>query len=151
MAGKGPAPKAPGTKARRNIDPIATTIIEDKGVTYGPELPADYAWHTQTLAWWETWRTAPTSQIFTSTDWDFLLDTALLHTQLWKGENVAAEIRLRVCKMGATPEDRQRLRLQLGTTNEPALAESKALNNSRKLRLLKSVGGNDGIKEITAV
>ncbi|TCO47311.1 hypothetical protein [Actinocrispum wychmicini] len=50
----------------------------------------------------------------TGTDWDFLLDTALLHAELWSGvASVAPELRLRVGKLGATPEDRQRLRMQI--------------------------------------
>ena len=135
----GPAPKPPGTKARRNVDPIPQTIVDVDGKTYGPSLPEEYAWHKQTLKWWETWRTSANAQTFTSTDWDFLLDTALLHTQMWQGENVAAELRLRVSKFGASPEDRLRLRLQIGSGVEPAKQEIKSLTNSRKLRLLKSV------------
>jgi hypothetical protein len=51
----------------------------------------------------------------TDTDWDFLLDTALLHARYWEGdEKVAAELRLRVAKFGATPEDRARLRMSVG-------------------------------------
>lgn len=141
---KGPAPKDPTQRRRRNIDPTPTTVIEIDGLTYGPELPEKYLWHEQTVAWWNTWRTCAGASNFTSTDWDFLLDTALLHTQMWNGENTAAEIRLRVCKMGATPEDRQRQRLVLGSKSEPTVPSTKALGGARKTRLLKVVGGLDG-------
>lgn len=73
-----------------------------------------------TLAWWETWRSSPQAQAFTETDWDFLVDTALLHARFWKGdEKVAGELRLRVAKFGATPEDRARLRMQIGDPSKP--------------------------------
>lgn len=145
---RGPAPKPPGQKARRNIDPIPTTVVQMDGLTYGPQLPEKYLWHEQTRIWWETWRKSPNAQTFTTTDWDFLLDTALIHTQFWNGENVAAELRLRCAKYGATPEDRLRLRLQIGNKAEPSVSESKPLSGSRKTRLLKVVGGTH---ESTAV
>jgi hypothetical protein len=63
------------------------------------------------VAWWETWRTSAQAAEFTSTDWDFLLDTALYHSKLWSGDiKAGTELRLRVAKFGATPEDRARLR-----------------------------------------
>jgi hypothetical protein len=59
------------------------------------------------------WADSPLSDDFTSTDWSELLDTARLHAAFWFGDNsVAAELRLRVAKFGATPEDRVRLRIQ---------------------------------------
>lgn len=42
------------------------------------------------------------------------MDTALLHAELWSGNGaVASELRLRVAKFGATPEDRARLRMSI--------------------------------------
>jgi hypothetical protein len=48
-------------------------------------------------------------------DWFFLLDTALMHHQMWSNGKweFAAEIRLRVAKFGATPEDRLRLKQEI--------------------------------------
>lgn len=87
-----------------------------------------------TLAWWETWRRSPQAATFTATDWDFLVDTALLHARFWAGdEKVAAELRLRVAKFGATPEDRARLRMQLGDPN--AEDEPKRTRESRYAHL----------------
>lgn len=101
-------------------------------------------WHPRTHAWWEAWRAAPQAKkMFTDPDWDFLLDTAVLHHAMWHlGETRhAAEIRLRVAKFGATYEDRQRLAM---TVDEPAQkytsASSKAGNvtniSDRKKRLV---------------
>lgn len=136
---RGAKRKPDDQRIRRNIDPIPTQYLEDVGETYGPALPEEYAWHPRTLIWWETWRSSPNAQTFTSTDWDFLLDTALIHTQFWNDKNVGAELRLRVSKFGATPEDRQHLRLQIGNKSEPTDVKPKTSSTSRKTKLLKLV------------
>lgn len=139
MAGRGPAPKDPAKRRRRNADPVPTTVVADDGSVHGPELPAGAEWPTQTRAWWETWRSSPQAQTFTDTDWSFLLDTALLHAELWSGNGaVAAELRLRVAKFGATPEDRARLRIQVG---DPDTKPAQAKRPSRYAHL-KAVGGS---------
>ena len=121
MAGRGPAPKDPEKRRRRNADEVPTTVLSDDEEVRGPELPGGIKWPMPTLAWWETWRTSPQASSFTQTDWDFLVDTALLHARFWEGDvKVAGELRLRVAKFGATPEDRARLRMQIG---EPEKAE----------------------------
>jgi hypothetical protein len=68
-----------------------------------------------TLLWWKTWRESAQAQTFTDTDWAFLIDTALMHHSMWdKGQwTLAAEVRLRAAKFGATPEDRARLKLKV--------------------------------------
>ena len=114
MAGRGPAPKDPAKRRRRNADPVPTTVVSADGQVRGPDLPTDIDWPERTRRWWETWRTSPQAKSLTETDWDFLLDTALLHARLWAGDGkVAGELRLRVAKFGATPEDRARLRMQI--------------------------------------
>ena len=77
--------------------------------------PDSFDWPAATREWWRTWRTSAQASKFTETDWLFLLDTAVLHAEFWLGDpSVAGELRLRVAKFGATPEDRARLRLQVG-------------------------------------
>lgn len=127
MAGNGPAPKDPSKRVRRNSDPSASTILRFEE-SEQPDLPdftvqvevdgelvsRKYAWPESTREWWAMWRDSPQAEHFGSTDWSFLLDTALLHAAVWgRGETKhAAELRLRVAKFGATPEDRARLRMQ---------------------------------------
>lgn len=84
-----------------------------------PLLPADVDWHIQTIAWWHKWRESALSKDFTSMDWDYLLDTAMVHTRFWNGDQkAAAELRLRVANFGQTPADRARLRIQVITADE---------------------------------
>ena len=104
MAGRGPTP--------RNSD--VDFELEADGKVRGPELPESYDWPAQTVTWWENWRTSAQSLRMKPTDWDFMLDTAMLHAELWSGNGaVAAELRLRVAKFGATLEDRQRLKMAI--------------------------------------
>lgn len=129
MAGRGPAPKDP-SKVRHRIPPkVPTTVVTSDDEVRGPDLPADMEWHPRTVAWWETWRRSPQAQTMIDTDWSFLLDTAFMHSAMWsKGAwTLAAEVRLRVAKYGATPEDRARLRVQVDSpAKKPAEASSPA-------------------------
>lgn len=77
-----------------------------------------FTWPTMTRRWWKMWGESPLSAEYTETDWSFLLDTAYLHALYWKGDfRQAAELRLRVAKFGATPEDRARLRIQFAVAD----------------------------------
>lgn len=127
MAGRGPAPKDPSKRVRRNADPSASTVLRFEEASQ-PDLPdftvqvevdgeltsQKFQWPAITREWWAMWRDSPQAEHFGSTDWAFLLDTALLHAAVWgRGETRhAAELRLRVSKFGSTPEDRARLRMQ---------------------------------------
>jgi hypothetical protein len=119
----------------------------------GPELPDGVLgvntktgelteWHPMTRAWWQTWRESAQASTFTDTDWAFLVDTALMHHSMWdKGQwTLAAEVRLRAAKFGATPEDRARLKLKV---DDPAPVRQAPVQstanvsdiNSRRARL----------------
>lgn len=141
MAGRGPAPKDPTKRARRNSDPIPTTTIRfERGAQ--PELPAEYDWPTPTRAWWDNWAKAPQAEHFMQTDWDFLLDTALVHAEVWSGNNErAGELRLRVSKLGATAEDRARLRLAFAEADEKDAARPAGSTARERYADLRMVAG----------
>lgn len=142
-----------------NKDPVPQTILRFEHAE-PPDLPTfhvekdgelvEYAWPARTQQWWEMWRLAPQSDHFSSTDWDFLLDTALIHARLWSGDmSAAAELRLRVAKFGATPEDRARLRMQFAQADEAdsgrgSSGKSDAKQRYGKLRVLKPGDGQPG-------
>jgi hypothetical protein len=116
---------------------VETVVADDE--LRGPDLP-DLDWPAQTRTWWETWRASAQAVKFTPTDWDFLLDTALLHAELWRGNGaVAAELRLRVAKFGATPEDRARLHIQVESDAAQAPTAPASSSSARRSRLLKVV------------
>jgi hypothetical protein len=144
MAGRGPAPKDPEKRRRTNADPVPTTVVTPDDGLRGPPLPDDAIsepWHPRTLAWWDTWRRSPQAQTFVATDWDFLLDTALMHHTMWqKGRwEFASELRLRAAKFGATPEDRARLRMQVSEPGaKPTAGEGRPGGRYGHLRTVKS-------------
>ena len=101
-----------------------------------PELPEDVEWHPRTRAWWLMWANSPQADTFTETDWSFLLDTALMHHAMWAKMQwtLAAEVRLRVAKFGATPEDRARLRMVFADADEKDEKRAAKVASSRERR-----------------
>jgi len=143
MAGRGPAPKPASRRARSNKDQIGATVLEFRPAK-APELPEDVDWHQRTRDWWAMWGRSSQAEGFTESDWSFLLDTALMHHAMWsKGQwTLAAEVRLRVAKFGATPEDRARLRMVFADADEKdERRAAKAASSARERRgPLKAVG-----------
>lgn len=151
MAGMGPAPK---DKRSRGRDTPTRDIIKSDGKLGGFPLPEDVLplipekdrdpdywegeeqreeWHPATVRWWQNWRESPQAvKMLTAPDWDYLLDTALLHHQMWvsggKNSERAAEIRLRVATFGATVADRLRLRLEVEVPEEYSVGNADRAN-----------------------
>lgn len=124
MAGIGPRPKNPdqlvGHGAAKSRDAVLKVIpVQPVEQPPLPEVTIEgepFEWPEITRQWWSMWASSPLSKDFTDTDWSELRDTAMLHARFWAGDHkVAAELRLRVAKFGATPEDRARLRIQFAT------------------------------------
>lgn len=165
MAGRGPQPKDPSKRARRNAEPVPFKVIEAQP-TRQPRLPVIYVpveledgsvkkkrfkWPEITKRWWKMWRESPLSEDYTDSDWSFLLDTAWIHAQYWLGDTkLAPELRLRVAKFGATPEDRARLRIVFATADEiegkhspKTSGGARARSRAKSLRVV----GDDGVVE----
>lgn len=113
MGGRGPAPKPDGRRSRRGGSADTRQVFYAEP-TEQPHLPQNRDWPGVTRDWWITWGDHPMSDTFTQSDWQFLLDTALLHAAVWGAGDLRLlpELRLRVAKYGVTPEDRARLRIQ---------------------------------------
>jgi hypothetical protein len=118
MAGRGPAPKG---KRTRDRDTPEFREVKADGKLHGKPLPRGVLpkgqedWHPQTLALWDSLRRSPLLADEPDLGWQFLVDTALMHHIMWttgRWEN-ASEIRLRLAKFGATPEDRMRLKVSV--------------------------------------
>lgn len=167
IPGHGPPPKDPSKRARTNAGPREEGVLKlaPDGELRGPGLPAEgfqrmvktkgdgpgvwetvleqYDWPTATHRWYDNWRRSAIAQTFTPHDWDFLQETAVLHALFWLGDkSVAPEMRLRVSKFGATPEDRLRLRIDIdneptaGTPGQPEAPEPKARQRYGELRIV---------------
>jgi len=131
MAGRGPAPDP--NAVRRNAT-LPTQTIKSDGRVYGWDLPTDALkpgeqWHPVVVQWWEAWRRSPQATTMTTEpDWLELLACARLYQDFWtrdKGRTMlAAELRQRMAKFGATHEDRLRLRLTVEIP-PPAIGDSE--------------------------
>lgn len=141
MGFPGPSPKPDDERERRNAPTFSTTSIRADGRLHGPRLPKDHAWCEQTQKWWEVWRRSPQAMVMTDTDWEYMLETAILHNMLWSppkstettprrngavsATQLAAEIRQRVAKFGATFEDRLKLRMSIQTPHDQVSDEER--------------------------
>lgn len=160
MPGRGPAPKDVAKRARSNKDPIQMRILPAI-LASQPELPVfevavqwkdsdgntvttwePYEWAQITRDWWQMWADSALAVDFTSTDWSELRDTALLHSEFWKGKfALAAELRLRTAKFGATPEDRARLRITFAQADEAEITTAvKAVSARDRMQGTRKVG-----------
>lgn len=122
--GRGPAPKAERSRSR---DTAERMVLPHTGPVGTPELPDADRFGARTLAWYDTWRTSPQASQFTATDWLRLHMLAPLVDSYFARPNtkVLAEVRLNEAKLGATPEDRLRLRWDI-VAMERSLAEEPA-------------------------
>ena len=127
MAGRGPAPSGRGGRGSATMriitaDPVEQPSLPDFDVQIeidGEVTYQSFDWPARTREWWQMWADSPLAEEFTSTDWSELMDTALLHAKFWSGDTkLASELRLRVAKFGATPEDRARLKIQFAAADE---------------------------------
>ncbi len=148
MAGKGPAPSERRSRGR---DTPTRDIIRSDGRVGGWDLPDDVLpilpedkqldpdrvlreqWNPATVRWWKNWRESPqAAKMVSAPDWDYMLDTALLHHQMWesggKNSERAAEIRIRVANFGATPADRLRLRVEIEVPEEFPVGNAASSN-----------------------
>lgn len=144
MAGRGPAPKA--SRARKRDEPETAVLVDDGGLR-GPALPEGVLpdgedWHPQTRALWDALRRNPLLADEPDLGWQFLVDTALMHHTMWqKGRwEFASEVRLRVAKYGATPEDRQRLKVKIATPDQVKAESDTPADTTSRRRNMRIVG-----------
>ena len=117
MAGRGRTPKPSERRGGHSTSQGANTVVtfESPGRQDMPDdlLEDNEAWHPATIRWWDRWATSPLAETWTAVDWSELEACAVLHHEFMKKRTftLASEIRLRMQKFGATPEDRARLRI----------------------------------------
>lgn len=124
MSGQGRPPAGNRTRERDNKATVKLVVDGKKrGVNLpqlrDPKTGRVVRWHPRTVTWWNSWRMSPqAAHMMTQPDWDYLLDTALLHHTMWSEWRLElqSELRLRLAKYGVTPEDRARLGVEIATT-----------------------------------
>lgn len=139
MPGRGPAPKDPKTRKRKNRPPEVRELPTPEEAARN-KVPALHKrddkipWHDRVKEWWESiWKSPMASQWIDSDIKGGLRHLANLHQIVWTATSnsmmlaAMAEIRLQEVRFGLSPMDRTRLRWEVGKADE---AEAKA--NKRK-------------------
>ena len=142
--GRPPKPEGEAITRHPRIHDLGT--LQWDGVTRGPELPSEYTWCLRTQEWWQTWRDSPQAMLMTPTDWEFMLETALLHNEMWgtrmrvnqrtgaflemgaepnERKSLAGEIRIRLEKLGATVKDRSTMGMKIRTGEADVVREAE--------------------------
>lgn len=145
MAGRGPTPKPAGRRAghSRAAD-MHILALTRAGKQEMPDdlLEGDECWHPATIRWWERWSGSPLSADWTTVDWAEFEACAVLHHQFMKKRTftLASELRLRMAKFGATPEDRARLRIAFADADEKDEKRSARSSARERYQPLRAVG-----------
>jgi hypothetical protein len=65
-------------------------------------LPDGTPWAPQTIKWFEAWRESPMTNKWDGPQWQYMFDTAMVHTSIWAYNNLSllAELRIRETQMG---------------------------------------------------
>jgi hypothetical protein len=124
---RGPLPKTTRSRKDDNARRQAETVrLESTGELAGFALPTGLLpdgqdWHPMTQAFWEGLRAHPVMRDEPAVGWQYALDTARIHHQMWHDSrwDLASEIRLRAAKFAITPEDRQRLKIKITAPTAP--------------------------------
>ena len=86
--------------------PATRTVLLEDG-------PADIKLHSQTKAWWRRIARMPHCRLWSESDWEFALETALVADALFYGRTTAAtELRQREKVLGTTVDARRDLRIR---------------------------------------
>jgi hypothetical protein len=135
MAGRGPAPK-PADKRLGNHAVEAATELTG-GRVAAPRLTGRAKLVPAARRWWDTWAKSPQAAQFIATDWLTLEVIVRLVDDFHRAEDakarkeIAGELRLQAAKLGATPEDRLRLRWRM---SENAGAEERSEKKAAKTK-----------------
>lgn len=143
MAGRGPAPNERRQRDRDNANRVVVkTAAPGFHELHDDLLPDGEVWHPATLRWWRTWADSPLAANLPAVDWCELEACAVLHHEFMRKRTftLASELRLRVAKFGATPEDRLRLKIKVDTPGSTPAAKRAEPNgvtdiSSRRGRL----------------
>lgn len=110
------------------------------GKVRGIELPEmdSVVWCVRTREWWQMIRETPQAALFKLSDWHNLLDTALLHNEMWSNPSlkaterstIAGEIRRRTEAYGFTWRDRQKFGIAYADPEDVVEEAESALRQS---------------------
>lgn len=110
------------------------------------DLPDNIDWPDRTREWWQKWVEAPIVKDWTPLQWEFLLDTALLHATVWGSGDMSklSELRTRTTLLGGLPGVEPAAKLskagKKSAADTAATAEGTPLDELAKRRKSRMVG-----------
>lgn len=116
MAGRGPAPKDPAQRRRRNepargewvdLEPLAEPVLAAK---LPPRGRGAGSWSARTRAMWKAWRADPATGMYGPAEIAAVVELAWLFEAAVRGEEKQSEVRLRMDGLGLTPKGKRDLR-----------------------------------------
>ena len=121
---KGPAPKPPGLRQRKNRASTKATLPTKAEaakweVPLLPELPQKRKWHERVIIWWDAIWKSPMAAEYLEPDKQGLILLAYLQQSFWMSRSSkdrfkwAGEIRQQEVRFGLTPIDRRRLQWEV--------------------------------------
>lgn len=127
MAGRGPASDSKQGLRVIEYRPSAQPDLP-------PLTPDGVEWHPQTIEWWRVLGDYPLAADWSELEWFYHIDTAAIHTRYWNGGGApyASELRLRLAKIGATAEDRARLRITFAQADQAEAKPSMPVQSARE-------------------
>lgn len=140
MPGRGPLPKPDEQRQRTNPVPETTELALDASFK-APSLPGSSRFLAATRRWYRVWCGSVQAPQFIDTDWLRLHMLAQLVDAFYRTDNPAiakqllGEIRLNEQKLGATPEDRLRLRWQFRKAEQEEATAAKATRRPSRSRV----------------
>lgn len=74
-----------------------------------PTLPKSVDWPKETAKWFDEWRDSPRTDGWSKQQWSYLLDTALVHAEVWGSFNTSMlpELHRREAYMGVSFDQRK--------------------------------------------
>ena len=69
-----------------------------------PTLPKSVDWPDETVSWFEAWRESPRTDGWDKQQWNYLIETAVVHAEVFASGNfgMLGELRAREAYMGVT-------------------------------------------------
>ena len=114
-----------------DLEPISKPVLHEL-----PPLEVEgeaFGWPPDTVAMWEAWRQDPVTAQWSPADVAFAFDTIKLHAQMTSSN--AAEIRLRMDRLGLTPKGKRDLRWRIAPVEaEVVQIRKRKLPQTRRLR-----------------
>ncbi len=102
-----------------------------------PELPEGINWPQTTIDWWNSLPSTPGAERWTESDWQYLMTTAIVHSQVWGGDmTLLRELREREEKYGITPAARNAIGKDVETGHVERHTTLDEIMGRRKLRVI---------------